>query len=115
MYKFEQFNFGYVLIFCIVSILPSYLIFYEICANQTDSAYRKIKSIKEESLTQFYTTKDINTIPISSRYAWIGIRYKKINIVDHNFSGEIKAVGWKGENVFAYYEIDRKKYTGSYH
>jgi len=66
-------------------------------------------------LTQFYQTKDIQTIPSNRRHAWIGIRYKEIGIVSENRIGKINAVGWRGNSVFAYYDFNEKDYIESYH
>ena len=82
---------------------------------ETDLAYAKLKSIPIDNLIQFHNTKDIQAIPQEKRRAWIGVRYKEIEIVSKNRVGSINAVGWRGNSVFAYYDIDEKKYNGSYH
>jgi hypothetical protein len=98
-----------------VSIIPAYMIMYSLNLSQTNSAYDKVKTIGEEKLTEYFKTNNIQLIPQEKRYTWIGIQYKKINIVENNMNGKIKAVGWKGKSVFAYYNIEEKVIVGSYH
>lgn len=83
--------------------------------EETNVAYSKIKSIPKEKLVDFYNTNDINIIPEHARRTWIGIRYKKIDIVTENSVRKIRAVGWKGNSVFGYYNIDENDYSGSFH
>ena len=86
-----------------------------IITYETAIAYARLKSIPIDNLTQFYNTKDIQTIPQEKRRAWIGVRYKEIGIVSEDRIRKINAVGWRGNSVFAYYDFDEKKYNGSYH
>ena len=83
--------------------------------SETDLAYSKITSIPKDNLIEFYNTKDINLIPKDKRYTWIGAFYKEIGIIKENRGGEIKAVGWRGSTVFAYYYILDDEYSASYH
>lgn len=82
---------------------------------QTDIAYSKITSIPKDNLIQYYETKDINLIPKKYRYTWIGAFYRKIDIVPRNRVNTIKAVGWRHNTVFSYYDIEEDDYVGSYH
>jgi len=99
----------------ISSIFFTYILMASIITYETAIAYARLKSIPIDNLTQFYNTKDIQTIPQEKRRAWIGVRYKEIGIVSENRIRKINAVGWRGNSVFAYYDFDEKKYNGSYH
>ncbi|HAN79042.1 MAG TPA: hypothetical protein DCQ31_15365 [Bacteroidales bacterium] len=99
----------------ISSLFFTYISTASIIIYETNEAYAKLKSIPIENLTQFYQTKDIQTIPSNRRHAWIGIRYKEIGIVSENRIGKINAVGWRGNSVFAYYDFNEKDYIESYH
>ena len=99
----------------ISSVFFTYILIASIIIYETDLAYAKLKSIPIDNLVQFHNTNDIQAIPQENRRAWIGARYKEIEIVSKDRIGSINAVGWRGNSVFAYYDIDEKKYTGSYH
>ena len=91
------------------SLFPTWILSAIIIMEETNVAYSKIKSIPKEKLVYFYNTNDISIIPEHARRTWIGIRYEKIDIVTK------RAVGWKGNSVFGYYNIDEDDYSGSYH
>lgn len=99
----------------LISLFFTYILMASIIIYETDVAYAKLKSIPIDNLTQFYNTKNIQTIPQEKRRAWIGVRYKEIGIVSKNRIGKINAVGWRGNSVFAYYDFNEKEYHGSYH
>ena len=98
-----------------ISIFSTYILSASIIMHETSLAYSKIKSIPKEDLTEFYRTKDINAIPEDKRRAWIGLFYREINIIPEHSERKIKAVGWKIDSIFAYYNLDKDDYTGSYH
>ena len=114
-YKFFGIKPSAIPIITITSLLFTYILMACIVMYETDIAYAKLKSIPIDNLTQFYNTKDIQTIPKEKRRTWIGVRYKEIGIVTENRIREINAVGWRGNSVFAYYDFDEKEYNGSYH
>lgn len=98
-----------------VLIVPTYFSFYSLNISQTDWAYNKITKVPIENLEQFAKTKNIELIPKNCRYAWIGCRYKKIDFVKNRKGDKMNAVGWRGKTVFAYYDINEKDFSGSYH
>ena len=77
--------------------------------HETDIAFSKLNSIPKKDLIKFYESRDPSIIPESQRYTWSGVFYKEIDIVN------INAVGWKGNTVFAYYNIENDSYSASYH
>lgn len=97
------------------SLFFTYILTSSIIIYETDLAYSKLKSIPIDSLIKYRNTKNIKAIPQENRRTWIGIRYKEIRIVSENRIGNINAVGWQGNSVFAYYDFDKKEYHGSYH
>ena len=103
------------LIVIITSLIPTYIVTASIIITETDLAYSKITSIPKERLAEYYKTKDLNIIPEDKRRTWIGVLYREIEIVDSNRSGNIKAVGWKGNSVFAYYNLMEDDFSASYH
>ena len=103
------------IIIILTSVFPTYISFATIMMTETDTAYSKIKSIPQKNLIEFYNTNDIETIPCDKRQTWIGVRYRRIDIISENRSGNIKAVGWRNHYVFAYYDIDKDDYYASYH
>ena len=115
IFKFFELKPSAFAVIIISSLFFTYISMVSIIIYETDIAYAKLKSIPVDNLTQFYNTKNIQTIPQEKRRAWIGIRYKEIGIVSENRIGKINAVGWRGNSVFAYYDFDEKKYNGSYH
>ena len=114
-FKFYNLKSNIIIIIIITSLFPTYILTASIMIYETDIAYSKIKSIPKENLIEFYNTNDINAIPQEKRHVWIGVLYKEINRVNTNGIGNIKAVGWKGHSVFAYYIINEDDYYGSYH
>ncbi len=99
----------------LTSILSTYILTTSIILKETDLAYSKITSIPKDRLIEYYKTKDLNVIPENKRRTWIGVLYREIEIVDRNRSGRINAVGWKGNSVFAYYNITENVFSASYH
>ena len=113
--KFYGLKPGLILVILSISILPTYILTASIIMAETDLAYSKIRSIPKENLIEFYKTNDINSIPQNKRRTWIGVFNREIDIVSKNRVRNIKAVGWKGKSVFAYYDLDEDDYSGSYH
>ena len=113
--KFYGLKSSAILVIILTSIFPTYILTASIIMTETDIAYSKVKSIPKENLIEFYETNDINSIPPDKRRTWIGVFYRKIDKVSKNRVRNIKAVGWKGCSVFAYYDIDEDDYSGSYH
>jgi hypothetical protein len=114
-FNFSSLKSSIVLVIILTSIFPTYILTASIIMYETNLAYSKINSIPKEKLKEFYKTKNIKSIPEDKRRAWIGIFYREINIVSKNRVRKIKAVGWKGTSVFAYYDLDKDDYAGSYH
>ncbi len=105
----------YIKVIIITSIFFTYILITTIIIYETNWAFDKVKSIPINNLIQFYKTKDIQTIPQEKRRAWIGVRYKEIGVITKNRTKSINAVGWQCNSVFAYYDLDEKKYFGSSH
>lgn len=99
----------------LLSILSSYILMAIIQIAETNTAYNKVKSIPKETLITFYNTGNINIIPKKNRRTWIGIFYKEISLVKENRIEKIKAVGWRGNTVFSYYDIVEDDFIASYH
>ncbi len=114
-HKFYRLQSGVILGIILTSLIPTYILTASIVTTQTDIAYSKVKSIPKENLIEFYNTNNINAIPRNKRRVWIGVFYKNITVVSENKLKNIKAVGWQGNSVFAYYNIEEDAYVGSYH
>ena len=114
-FKFLELKPSTIPVIIISSLFFTHILIAIIIIYETDIAYAKLKSIPMDNLTKFYNTNDIQTIPQAKRRTWIGVRYTEIGIVSKNRIEKINAVGWKGNSVFAYYDFDKKRYTGSYH
>ncbi len=119
-YVLNRFNFyglksNIIMIIITISIFPTYLLSASIMMYETDIVYSKIRSIPKDKLIKFYDTNDINVIPQSKRRAWIGVLYREISIISENQISNIKAVGWRGNSVFGYYNLEENNYTASYH
>ena len=114
-FKFFGLKSNIILVIIFTSLFPTYILTASIVIYETNVSYSKIKSIPKDKLIEFYISNDINTIPKDKRRAWIGILYRKINIVSENRIDRIKAVGWRGNSVFAYYNIEEDDYIVSYH
>lgn len=101
----------------VLTLFSSYVLFASIAMMQRDIAFHKITTIPKETLLQFYNSQDINQIPKESRYTWMGCFYRKIAIIPENKFGNPnkKAIGWKHNVTAAYYDINKDKYSGSYH
>ena len=69
----------------------------------------------DDTLNIPYYDSGLNKIPEDKRRAWIGLFYREINIIPEHSERKIKAVGWKIDSIFAYYNLDKDDYTGSYH
>ncbi len=99
----------------IVSLFFTYILTISIIMYETENAYLKITSIPKSNLIQFYETRDINSIPKNKRHAWIGALYREIEIIPQDRIDKIKVVGWNGNSVFAFYDIEDDDYLASYH
>lgn len=109
-------NMGMALALIFVSFFATYMLSASIIMIETSIAYSKITTIPKDCLIKYYETQDINSIPSNKRYAWIGILYRKIDLVSNNRTYNIKeAVGWRCASVFAYFDIEEDKYHASYH